>query len=242
MRPVNKGKSPYQKIDHYSEALPYLEKQLGEYCSYCEFPIKHVPEVEHIASMANGGDRTDWNNLLLGCKYCNTRKGKTTSQEDVDEYIWPDRDNTALAYTYQNGVPKVNEKKLLEVDSTGKFYKKAKKLFDLVQLDHVPNRKEKDRRFTKRNEAFQIAQESLNNWREIKRTTDDSRILEPYKKLIATTALEVGFFSVWMTVFSEESEILWMLIEKFPNTRKEYFDKAGHPIKLDKTENVLIFE
>ena len=99
MRPVNKGKSPYQKINDYSEALPYLEKRLGGYCSYCEFPIKHVPEVEHIASKANGGDRTDWNNLLLGCKYCNTRKGKKTSLEDVDEYIWPDRDNTALAYT-----------------------------------------------------------------------------------------------------------------------------------------------
>ena len=116
MRPVNKGKSPYQKIDDYSEALPYLEKQLGAYCSYCEFPIKHVPEVEHIASKTNGGDRTDWNNLLLGCKYCNTRKSKTTSPEDVDEYIWPDHDNTALAYTYQNGVPEVNEKKLLEVE------------------------------------------------------------------------------------------------------------------------------
>lgn len=47
MRPVNKGESPYQEIDDYSEALPYLEKQLGAYCSYCEFPIKHVPEVEH---------------------------------------------------------------------------------------------------------------------------------------------------------------------------------------------------
>ena len=159
MRPVNKGKSPYQKINDYSEALPYLEKRLGGYCSYCEFPIKHVPEVEHIASKAKGGDRTDWNNLLLGCKYCNTRKGKTTSPEDVDEYIWPDRDNTALAYTYRNGVPEVNEKKLLEVDSTGKFYRKAKKLFDLVQLDHVPNEKEKDRRFLERNRAFQIAQE-----------------------------------------------------------------------------------
>lgn len=52
MRPVNKGKSPYQKINDYSEALPYLEKRLGGYCSYCEFPIKHVPEVEHIASKA----------------------------------------------------------------------------------------------------------------------------------------------------------------------------------------------
>lgn len=230
MRPVNKGQSPYQKIKSYAEALPYLEKRLGKYCSYCEYPIKHVPEVEHIVSKTNGGDRTDWKNLLLGCKYCNTRKSKTTSPENMGEYIWPDCDNTALAYTYQNGVPKVNEKKLLEIDSTGEFFKKAKKLFDLVQLDHLPKEKEKDKRFAERNEAFQIAQESLNNWRKFKRIVDDSTALEYYKNTIAMIALAVGFFSVWMTVFSEEPEILCMLIEKFPNTRKEYFDQNGHPI------------
>ena len=99
----------------------------------------------------------------------------------------------------------------------------------MVQLDHVPNKKEKDRRFAERNEAFQIAQESLSNWRKFKRLEDDSKALELYKNTIATNALAVGFFSVWMTVFSETPEILWMLIEKFPNTRKEYFDKTGHP-------------
>ena len=29
-----------------------------------------------------------------------------------------------------------------------------------------------------------------------------------------------------------------MLIEKFPNTRKEYFDRTGHPMALDKIEKV----
>lgn len=48
------------------------------YCSYCEFPIPHVPEVEHVVSKSKGGDLTDWNNLNLGCKYCNTRKKAQT--------------------------------------------------------------------------------------------------------------------------------------------------------------------
>ena len=234
MRPVNKGESPYQTIKDYAEAMPYLEKRLGKYCSYCEFPIKHVPEVEHIVSKANGGDRTDWKNLLLGCKYCNTRKSKTISPENVEEYIWPDSDNTALAYTYENGIPEVNEKKLLEVDGTGEFCKKAKKLFDLVELGHVPNEKEKDKRFAERIEAFQIAQICLNDWKVITVIENNSAVLKPFKDLIATCALESGFFSVWMTVFSEEPEILQMLIEGFPNTRKECFDPNGHP--LEKTE------
>ena len=49
------------------------------YCSYCEFSIPHVPEVEHVVSKSKGGDLTDWNNLNLGCKYCNTRKKAQTN-------------------------------------------------------------------------------------------------------------------------------------------------------------------
>lgn len=44
MRPVDKGESPYNTIKKYQDALPYLGEKIGYYCSYCEFPIKHVPE------------------------------------------------------------------------------------------------------------------------------------------------------------------------------------------------------
>ncbi len=101
MRPINKGTSPYREISNYSEALPYLERRIGVYCSYCEFRIDHVPEVEHISSKSKGGDRTDWNNLLLACKYCNSRKSKKTSADDIEEYLWPDTDNTAIAFSYE---------------------------------------------------------------------------------------------------------------------------------------------
>ena len=74
MRPVNKGKSPYTKIKDYKEALPFLEEKLGSYCSYCEFPITHVPEVEHVVSKSCGGEKLSWSNLLLSCKYCNSTK------------------------------------------------------------------------------------------------------------------------------------------------------------------------
>ena len=107
MRPINKGTSPYREISNYSEALPYLERRIGVYCSYCEFRIDHVPEVEHISSKSKGGDRTDWNNLLLACKYCNSRKSKKTSADDIEEYLWPDTDNTAIAFSYENGIPRI---------------------------------------------------------------------------------------------------------------------------------------
>ena len=108
MRPVDKGESPYEKIDKYQDALPYLEDKIGLYCSYCEMPIKHVPEVEHVVSKSKGGDLTAWENLNLGCKYCNSRKSSKVTLNNKNDYLWPDEDNTAIAYLYTNGFPMVN--------------------------------------------------------------------------------------------------------------------------------------
>ena len=46
MRPVNKGEAPKIQFKKYQEAEPYLEERSGAYCSFCEFPLKHVPEVD----------------------------------------------------------------------------------------------------------------------------------------------------------------------------------------------------
>ena len=89
MRPIDKGASPYSKISHYQEAEPYLNKRIGRYCSFCEMPIFHVPEVEHREGKASGGDLTAWENLLYGCKYCNTRKSKVVAAGEKNQYLWP---------------------------------------------------------------------------------------------------------------------------------------------------------
>ena len=128
MRAIDKGGSPYKEIDEYQDAIPYLEKKIGLYCSYCEMSIKHVPEVEHKISRKNGGDWTAWSNLLLGCKYCNTRKAAKITPQNVGEYLWPDSDNTAVAFSYTNGIPKVNEDILSALDPTGICCEKARKI------------------------------------------------------------------------------------------------------------------
>ena len=92
MRPIDKGESPYRKIGNYQEAEPYLNKRIGRYCSFCEMPIFHVPEVEHREGKASGGDLTAWENLLYGCKYCNTRKAQKIKAGEADKWIWPDKD------------------------------------------------------------------------------------------------------------------------------------------------------
>lgn len=227
MRPVNKGESPYKAIKKYADALPYLETAIGLYCSYCEFPIPHVPEVEHVSSKSKGGSLTDWNNLLLGCKYCNTRKKDKVLPEDANEYMWPDQDNTSLAYSYEGGIPSVNVFGLNSVDPTGAKLAKAERLFKLVELDNQPKLGVKDRRFHQRNKVYEIALESLDDWRAIKDNTSD--VVDVIKKQIICNAQANGFFSIWMTVFSDEPVMLKALIEAFPGTNKDYFDEIGHP-------------
>lgn len=167
MRPVNKGISPYVSIKNYGEALPDLEKRLGEYCSYCEFNISHMGEVEHVTSKSKGGNRLNWSNLLLSCKYCNTRKGNHTTSSNIEDYMWPDEMNTAIAFVYDNGIPAVNSSVLMKLDSTGNVLKKAEALFHLVKLDNNSHLS-KDKRFQKRMEVFEQAKVYLEKWREYK--------------------------------------------------------------------------
>ena len=152
-------------IKKYQDALPYLGEKIGYYCSYCEFPIKHVPEVEHVVSKSKGGDITDWKNLLLGCKYCNARKSANTTPENDDDFLWPDVNNTAIAYLYENGYPKVNEQLLMELDPTGELKEKATNTYELVKLGNVPDlsKGDKDRRLIERNTAYYKAKESLDS-------------------------------------------------------------------------------
>lgn len=237
MRPVDKGESPYKIIKKYQDALPYLEEKIGLYCSYCEASIQHVPEVEHMISKKRGGDWTAWSNLLLGCKYCNTRKLDQVTPQNVEEYLWPDSDNTALAFSYTNGFPEVNEDTLNELDPTGSSCEKAKNTYKLVGLGNLPDieKGDRDRRALERNRAFHRALASLKLWSNVKDAPESYK--SGMKEQMMMTAAAVGFFSVWMTVFSDEPQILQALIEKFSGTDKSYYDGNGKVKKILKKES-----
>ena len=52
------------------------------------------------------------------------------------------------------------------------------------------------------------------------------------KTQIMITAVAEGFFSVWMTVFADEPQILQALIESFPGTNGAYNGKDGKIKKI----------
>lgn len=218
MRPVDKGEAPEHTFKKYQEAEPYLEERLGAYCSFCEFPIRHVPEVEHKEAKAKGGDELAWENLLLSCKYCNTRKGTIVAKGDKEKYLWPDEDDTFHAFSYDTEIPKLNEEYLQTQGDDVK--QKAENLFSLLQLDNVPlTPAVKDRRYAARSIARNYALSSKLGWDKVKTSMDNK---SDYLQQIRMLAESSGFFSVWMQVFKEDAEVKEVLLKVFKGTRKEY--------------------
>lgn len=217
MRPVNKGDAPEIEFKKYQEAEPYLEKRLGAYCSFCEMPINHVPEVEHKEAKARGGDETKWTNLLLSCKYCNTRKNIIVGTGEGKNYLWPDEDDTFHAFLYDTEIPQLNEQYL---QGQGQDVKqKAENLYHLIKLDNVPlTPAVKDRRYAVRNEARNYALDSKKGWDRVKKSPEKSVYLQQIEMLAKAS----GFFSVWMNVFRDDMEVKKMLVAAFKGTKEEY--------------------
>ena len=217
MRPVDKGKAPEKIYKKYQDAEPDLEERIGAYCSFCELPIMHVPEVEHKEAKAKGGDELKWDNLLLSCKYCNTRKGTKVGVGDKGKYLWPDEDDTFHPFLYDRDIPRLNEDYLK--GQSEEVQQKALNIYNLVKLGTIPTSpKIKDKRYFARSEARNYAVKSKEGWETVKQTS----VRESYLEQIKMLAENSGFFSTWMSVFQDDVEVKEMLVNAFKGTKKEY--------------------
>lgn len=95
MRPVNRGSvpkrpdgSPYY-YENYGALRLNLIVRLGEYCSYCEVPLGVDLAVEHMVAKSLSLKEVDWDNLLLACTNCNSRKGDKVNDANFNNYYWP---------------------------------------------------------------------------------------------------------------------------------------------------------
>ncbi|MCM1326340.1 MAG: HNH endonuclease [Bacteroidales bacterium] len=220
MRPINKGEAPNVKFYHYQDAEPYLEERIGAYCSYCEFPIQHVPEVEHKEAKSKGGSKLAWTNLLLSCKYCNARKHDAVDAGEKDKYIWPDEDDTFHCFVYSGDIPQLNEDYLMTKESTVR--ERAKRLYEMIKLDNIPiSPKDRDRRYAERSCARHCAEKCRTGWQKVKKSAER----EEYFDVMLELAKAKGFFSVWMDVFQGDEEVRQGLISAFIGTRREYCEE-----------------
>lgn len=223
MRPITRGNRPQDQngneiqFPEYSKARSELIRRLGEFCSYCEMHLDASLAVEHVqpkqppgATQVNMDRALNWDNFLLACTNCNSTKGN----EDVslDEYLWPDRDNTFRALKYSEGG-------VISSGLDGDLGRKAENTIELTGLHKHPlnDPKASDRRWQNRKEVWEIACRSKCNL--IKNNTSEMR------EQIVMTATGHAYWSVWMTVFKDDADMLERFLNAFPGTCKECFDQ-----------------
>jgi len=226
MRPVDRGCIPLDDSDkpkefsEYKDARWDLIDRLGEYCSYCEMPLNASLAVEHVKPKKHHPDlELQWNNFLLACTNCNSTK--SSKDINLDDYYWPDKDNTIRAIEYQEGgIVGAN------TDLSQEKQDKARATIELTGLNRRPPCNApaaSDRRLRNRRDAWGKAKRSLQNWqRAVQRA--DSQFMRDMRDQIIISVQAKGFWSVWMTVFRNYPDMRRRFIESFPGTSQECFD------------------
>lgn len=223
MRPVNKGKAP-RRYTVYQDALDDLRGRIGDYCSYCERWIETDLAVEHVLPKQVEGKTIEerllsWENFLLACRNCNSCKGDRPVR--LRDYLWPHRDNTFHALTYdRDGLVKPNP------DCRPSVQKRATATIHLLGLDVQPGssdpeqrrQSKRDRRFLRRLKAYERAME-------MKLRLKKMNSLE-MRDTIVLLAVQTGHFSIWMTVFEDDHAMCRALVAAFPGT------DLGRPLPL----------
>jgi uncharacterized protein (TIGR02646 family) len=225
MRPIDRGDWPRDATGaripfaHYREARDHLIHRIGDYCSYCEACLHGSIHVEHVRpKRPQPALEREWTNFLLGCDQCNAIKGDR--DVNLDDYYWPDRDNTARVFRYDvDQPPRVTSGLMADQQAI------AQRTIALTGLDRVPGHpdySDRDRRWKKRLDAWGVA---LTARGELER--NDTPAL---RRQILQTAIARGHWSVWMQVLHNDIEMRTGLVEWFQGTARNCFDAETRPI------------
>ena len=222
MRPVSKGSSPKPNCSHYRNAFDDLEDRIGLFCSYCEQPIQHAPEVEHVQpkSLEPHLERC-WNDLLLGCSSCSkTKSGKPVILAQV---AIPDTDSTLMGLVFGEGGTVG-----LSPHLTDEQTKLMRNVVSIVRLDRHPNAKKKDDRPRRGDKCAKLRSEV---WILANRYLGciEQPVRDPLMRKCTAEDLapSKGFFSIWMTVFQNHPDMLKRFIRAFRGTDTNGFDSKG---------------
>ena len=214
--PINEFYNPYQ------DAKPDLERNIDDYCSYCERLIQDdAAHVEHIQPKGLAKYlhlEFSWSNILLSCARCNGADNKGNKDVVFGTVHLPHLNNTAISIFYgEGGFVQVN------VDLHNQELANAEALINLVGLDKRPGHPDhlpKDKRWDKRREVWEIAKRYLDKYDQ--HLTDEYTILD--------LAKAYGFWSIWFNVFRNAIEVKQLLVKQFRGTAPNCFDANFNPI------------
>lgn len=222
MRPINKvhkGKI----YNPYTTAKRDLFKAIGPYCSYCERNIELGGAVEHVQPKSKEkGKECCWDNFLLSCVNCNSTKGsRTINDNNICEYVWPDKDDTyhMIKYDSDSLIPQPNDT-ISENDK-----QRVQRLIELVGLNKAASKvgsldyeKACDTRVEGRIKASQYAKELKDDYLHL---SDEGK--GSFRKALSVIIMSEGYWSIWMHIFEDVPEVREMMLDIIPGTRKELF-------------------
>jgi hypothetical protein len=229
MRPIDKGAWPVDEhgakivfTDH-KQAKIHLTNRTGMYCHLCEMRIDNVPSIEHIKHQKHSPNlKLHWDNFLLACTYCNSRKPKSPIK--TYHYYWPHLHNTYLPFNYQN--PLENAGIFVNTSLSAVEQQKAAKTLELYGLQEVAdNAGNIDSRYQARREAFSKALQCLIEY-------ETGQII---LKAITREATSTGFWSVWFTIFQKHAEVRKALLDAFRGTEANCFDRTAGYVPIKRT-------
>ncbi len=220
MRPIDKtpNQGPFLR---YEDAQQPLTAQLGEYCSYCERWIASAIHVEHkLPKNDYPADKLKWENFLLSCSNCNSGKGHGLL--NLDDFVWPDSENTFRAFEY-DAEGRVRTASGFGPQIDAKIHKTWLMLGFNRHVDcfsaGVLKPTKKDHRWAHRKTAWETAVH-------VKKGLATSNTPERRAE-IAEIATQRGMFSIWITVFKDDADIRQRLIAAFKGTAVNCFDGAS---------------
>ena len=220
--------------DHKDWRADLLDR-LGPYCCYCNIRLPESPQVEHVtAQVLASGQALDWDNLLLACGACNSRKNALPCTPTT--HFLPHAHNTHLAFAYQTIPHPVQPGKLAAVvvvrpGLSAAQHTKALATIELCQLANIPTDNRRlaqaiDLRWKYRQEELLEAGLYRNHWDAVD-ATGQQLLLDSIERL----ARKGGFFSVWFAAFHDVPAVKQALLAAFPGTAACFPAPAYDPVE-----------
>lgn len=205
----------------WTRAIPPLVERTGPYCHLCEMRVTNPIAIEHLF-FKDGYPRLKdhWNNFLLACYYCNSRKGnKRLLAPYRKKYFWPHLHNTITKFEYP-----VDGSVRPKSDLSSYDQECAQRTIALYCLDaEVTANGNQDQRRLERLETIKIAIDLLLDFQRGKVEI----------RAIVDVARSRGFFSIWYSLFYHNPEVRKALVEApdFHLAETMCFDAEGLPVQ-----------
>lgn len=235
MRPLNKGNTPTDSTGNPISPTDYkswrkaLIDRIGAYCAYCNMPIKHALQVEHVVPKNppagyTVGDPLAWSNMLLACGPCNNAKGNTPV--DSITFYLPEEHNTHLPFVI---VPHATDAKHAIVTERPGLnvnqFPKAQRTIALTELNATD---ERPNIVDLRSRERKLAAITVNSTRNIYNL---AAAINPIlaAEHVVHVASRTGFFSLWYEEFMNEPLVMERLTDNtiIQGTATNCFDPAN---------------